>query len=232
MDWKRVVSEQAALIEKLRTEIVELKEEIAILKNTPATLPNRPPRTSSNLLKIQTDDAKNETAEHKKDIKNTPEHPSTKNNSTTSSKSNSNTVPNEDHLHSDETGHKHHGHRYWTWCLLAKRYTVFHIDSTRSSIVLENLLGQVPPTTSVRPKIKDGIENFSHVGHARSSAGVAGNHRLNDFPLGMGQVGSVRFSDVNWCFHCMFSMKGHSERLVRTQENNIFLQNALYQYLH
>ena len=50
-------------------------------------------------------------------------------------------LPSEEHLHSDETGHKHNGKRYWTWCLRAKRYTVFHIDSTRSSIVLENLLG-------------------------------------------------------------------------------------------
>jgi len=50
-------------------------------------------------------------------------------------------LPNEEHLHSDETGHKHNGKRYWTWCLRAKRFTVFHIDSTRSSIVLEYLLG-------------------------------------------------------------------------------------------
>ena len=50
-------------------------------------------------------------------------------------------LSNEEHLHSDETGHKHHGHGYWTWCLLAKRYTVFPIDSRRSSIVLEDILG-------------------------------------------------------------------------------------------
>ena len=37
MDWKRVVTEQATPIEKLRAEIVEIKAEIAILKKNSAT---------------------------------------------------------------------------------------------------------------------------------------------------------------------------------------------------
>jgi hypothetical protein len=60
---------------------------------------------------------------------------------------------------------------------------------------------------------------------------VIGNHWANDFPLGIGQVGRVRFSGFSRIFHCISSVKGRSERFFRTQENNIFHQNAQYQYL-
>ena len=48
MNWKRVVSEQATLIEKLRAEIVELKAEIAILKKNSGNS-SKPP--SSDIVK-------------------------------------------------------------------------------------------------------------------------------------------------------------------------------------
>ena len=48
----------------------------------------------------------------------------------------------EDHLHSDETGGKENGKRRWTWCLRAKDFTVFHMDPSRGSEVLEKILGK------------------------------------------------------------------------------------------
>ena len=48
----------------------------------------------------------------------------------------------EEVLGSDETGHYHSGDRFWTWCLRADRFTVFHIDATRAARVLTDLLGE------------------------------------------------------------------------------------------
>jgi len=45
-------------------------------------------------------------------------------------------------LGSDETGHRHGGKGYWTWCLRAARFSVFRIDATRASKVLADLLGE------------------------------------------------------------------------------------------
>jgi len=50
-------------------------------------------------------------------------------------------LPKEKHIHGDETGSKENGKRRWTWCFLAKDFTLFHIDPSRSSSVLEKLLG-------------------------------------------------------------------------------------------
>ena len=50
-------------------------------------------------------------------------------------------LPNESHLHIDETGHKESGKKRWTWCFRAGNFTIFHIDPSRASVVLENLLG-------------------------------------------------------------------------------------------
>jgi hypothetical protein len=51
-------------------------------------------------------------------------------------------LPNEPHLHIDESGHKKNGKLGWTWCFRGKAYTLFHIDESRGSIVLETLLGK------------------------------------------------------------------------------------------
>jgi transposase len=51
-------------------------------------------------------------------------------------------LPKEAHLHVDETGHKKNGKLHWTWCFRGKEFTLFHIDKSRGSIVLENLLGK------------------------------------------------------------------------------------------
>lgn len=45
-------------------------------------------------------------------------------------------------LGSDETGHRHRGKGYWTWCLRAARFTVFRLDATRAARVLTDLLGE------------------------------------------------------------------------------------------
>ncbi len=50
-------------------------------------------------------------------------------------------LPGEPHFHIDETGGKKNGQKRWTWCFRAGKYTLFHIDPSRGSIVLENLLG-------------------------------------------------------------------------------------------
>jgi transposase len=45
-------------------------------------------------------------------------------------------------LNVDETGHKDNGVRFWTWCFRAAEYTVFHIDPSRGSGVLLEILGE------------------------------------------------------------------------------------------
>jgi transposase len=44
-------------------------------------------------------------------------------------------------LNVDETGHKDSGARWWTWCFRAAHYTVFHLDRSRGSGVLLDVLG-------------------------------------------------------------------------------------------
>ena len=51
-------------------------------------------------------------------------------------------LPEEAHLHVDETGHKAHGKPWWTWCFRADLYTLFKIDHSRGSAVLVEMLGQ------------------------------------------------------------------------------------------
>jgi transposase len=50
-------------------------------------------------------------------------------------------LPAEPCLNVDETGHKDHGQRYWTWCFRATDYTLFKIDPSRGSQVLREVLG-------------------------------------------------------------------------------------------
>jgi hypothetical protein len=45
-------------------------------------------------------------------------------------------------LNIDETGHKHNGDKFWTWCFRAELFTFFHIADTRGSRVLFDLLGE------------------------------------------------------------------------------------------
>ena len=51
-------------------------------------------------------------------------------------------LPNENTLNIDETGHKENGKRFWTWCFRAEMYTLFHIDKSRGSKVLIDVLGE------------------------------------------------------------------------------------------
>jgi transposase len=46
----------------------------------------------------------------------------------------------EPYVGSDESGHNDWGDRLWTWCFRAARFTVFHIDPSRSSEVLKAIL--------------------------------------------------------------------------------------------
>lgn len=52
-----------------------------------------------------------------------------------------NRLPHETHLGVDETGHKNNGDKYWTWCFQTHRYSLFHIDKSRGSVVLFDMLG-------------------------------------------------------------------------------------------
>ena len=51
-------------------------------------------------------------------------------------------LPNESYLGIDETGHKDNGDKYWTWCFQTPDYSLFHIDKSRGSKVLFDLLGK------------------------------------------------------------------------------------------
>ena len=46
----------------------------------------------------------------------------------------------EPYVGADESGHNDWGDRLWTWCFRAMRFTVFHIDPSRSSEVLKAIL--------------------------------------------------------------------------------------------
>ena len=51
-------------------------------------------------------------------------------------------LPSEALLNVDETGHRHNGQRWWTWCFRASLYTLFKIDPNRSADVLLEVLGR------------------------------------------------------------------------------------------
>ena len=51
-------------------------------------------------------------------------------------------LPDESYLGIDETGHKDNGDKYWTWCFQRPEYSFFHIDKSRGSKVLFEMLGQ------------------------------------------------------------------------------------------
>ena len=50
-------------------------------------------------------------------------------------------LPGEASLNVDETGHKENRKKFWTWCFRAQLYTLFHIDQSRGSEVLIEVLG-------------------------------------------------------------------------------------------
>jgi transposase len=50
-------------------------------------------------------------------------------------------LPGEAVLNIDETGHKENRTKFWTWCFRAQLYTLFHIDKSRGSTVLIEMLG-------------------------------------------------------------------------------------------
>ena len=50
-------------------------------------------------------------------------------------------LPNEEHVHSDETGWKEKGERRWIWCFRTRQFVVFYISPSRGCMVLEKLLG-------------------------------------------------------------------------------------------
>lgn len=51
-------------------------------------------------------------------------------------------LPLEEVLNVDETGHKENGEKFWNWCFRARTYTLFHIDKSRGSEVLVEVLGR------------------------------------------------------------------------------------------
>jgi len=51
-------------------------------------------------------------------------------------------LPEQSYLGIDETGHKDNGDKHWTWCFQTPEYSLFHIDKSRGSGVLFDLLGE------------------------------------------------------------------------------------------
>ena len=51
-------------------------------------------------------------------------------------------LPGEAVLNIDETGHKENGLKFWTWCFRAPMCMLFHIDKSRGSKVLVEVLGE------------------------------------------------------------------------------------------
>jgi transposase len=51
-------------------------------------------------------------------------------------------IPHQESLRIDETSHRENGQWQWTWAFRAPQFTLFHIDPTRSTSVLERLLGE------------------------------------------------------------------------------------------
>lgn len=51
-------------------------------------------------------------------------------------------LPDEEVVHTDETGHKLNGEQWWTWCFRAELFTLYHIDAKRSADVLMAILGK------------------------------------------------------------------------------------------
>lgn len=51
-------------------------------------------------------------------------------------------LPGESRLNVDETGHPDQGRRFWTWCFRSQLFTLYHIDQSRGSDVLVEVLGQ------------------------------------------------------------------------------------------
>lgn len=50
-------------------------------------------------------------------------------------------LPHEKVVGIDETGHKNKGKKHWTWCFQTLMYSLFHIDKSRGSKVLFDILG-------------------------------------------------------------------------------------------
>jgi transposase len=50
-------------------------------------------------------------------------------------------IPEQHQLGSDETSLKNNGKKHWIWCITAPLFTLFHLASSRSRLVLEELVG-------------------------------------------------------------------------------------------
>lgn len=51
-------------------------------------------------------------------------------------------LPKESQVNVDETGHPDNGDLHWTWCFDTVRYSLFKLDKSRGSQVLEEMLGE------------------------------------------------------------------------------------------
>ena len=51
-------------------------------------------------------------------------------------------LPHESQVGVDETGHHDQGKLHWTWCFDTPDYSLFRIDASRGSVVLEKMLGK------------------------------------------------------------------------------------------
>jgi transposase len=51
-------------------------------------------------------------------------------------------IPHQEQLGSDETSIKNNGKKHWIWCISTAAFSVFHIATSRSRAVLEELVGE------------------------------------------------------------------------------------------
>ena len=71
-------------------------------------------------------------------------------------------IPEQSQLGSDESSLKNNGRKNWIWCLTAPLFTVFHIATSRSRSVLEELIGT-------------DFEGFLHCDYFSANCSFAGN---------------------------------------------------------
>ena len=74
-------------------------------------------------------------------------------------------VPKQTQLGSDESSLKNNGKKNWIWCLAAPEFTLFHIATTRSRSVLEELIGE-------------GFEGFVNFDYFSANCSFAWNYEV------------------------------------------------------
>ena len=145
MNWKKLVLEQAALIEQLRARIVELEAEVAALKTINAALKSElaaARKNSSNSSKPPSSDIVKppKGSNNGKDANNKDKNKVKRKRGAQKGHKQNLRKPLAPEL-IDETSFKKNGKLQWAWCFVAEFFTFFKIDASRGSKVLHETLG-------------------------------------------------------------------------------------------